>query len=237
MSDVPLKVLYVDDEKDILDIARLSLEKIGGMKVICTLDASQARDFILEHKPDIILLDMMMPKIDGLTLLKQLQEQQLVTDTPVVFVTARIQERNIKDYIAKGATGVIVKPFDPMLLSGQVKSLFESDREEVKANSTLTDSLDSIRKTYVAGLSERIKILQEFRSRLITEEEDNSQFVQAATCVHKLAGSGTTFGYPNISNIAHELEVILTSEETTMFDKKVQLIDDLIDECRQAKNS
>jgi CheY-like chemotaxis protein len=111
-----VKVLIIDDEDDIRRIARLSLSRVGGMEVI---EASNGTDGVREAEsgqPDVILLDMMMPGMDGPATLAALRANGPTGEIPVVFLTAKAQAAEIGRLRSLGAKGVLTKPFDPMTL-------------------------------------------------------------------------------------------------------------------------
>ncbi len=119
----PLKVLYVEDEQDIQTIARIALEKIGGFNLNVCSSGKQAIKEVADFVPDIILLDVMMPEMDGLETYQNIREIPGCQDIPVVFMTARVQTHEIKNYLAIGAVDVIAKPFSPMTLADQVNTI------------------------------------------------------------------------------------------------------------------
>lgn len=118
------KILYVEDDPHIQRIAQLALQKVGGFEVnIC----SSGRQALVEapiFMPDLILLDIMLPEMDGLTIQAELKRNQAVADIPVVFMTARVQADEVQEYRRRGALGVIFKPFDPMTLASQLRELW-----------------------------------------------------------------------------------------------------------------
>ena len=118
-------VLCVDDEADILEVAQLSLETVGGLTVTC-LNSGQAAVAEAEQiKPDLILLDVMMPVMDGPATLKALRKNPALDHIPIVFMTARVQPAEIQEYMSMGAAGVTPKPFDPMTLAGHISEIWE----------------------------------------------------------------------------------------------------------------
>lgn len=117
------KVLYVEDEVDIQTIARIALEKIGGFKLTTCSSGQEALDQVEDFNPDIILLDVMMPEMDGLETFQALKKLPFCTKIPVVFMTARVQTHEVKHYLELGAIGVIAKPFSPLTLADQVKEI------------------------------------------------------------------------------------------------------------------
>lgn len=125
MTDKLSRVLYVEDEPDIQVIARLALEMLGGFTVEICSSGGEALEKIGAFNPQLILLDVMMPGMDGPTTLGRLRELPQFSTTPVIFMTAKVQPSEVAGYKALGAVDVIPKPFDPMSLSGQVKAIWE----------------------------------------------------------------------------------------------------------------
>ncbi|NVJ93659.1 MAG: response regulator [Methylocystaceae bacterium] len=118
------KILYVEDEPDIRDIAKLVLEKVGGYEVLAVEGGHEALDKIFEFNPDMVLLDAMMPEMDGPTTFKEIRKIPVYKKTPIAFLTAKLMESDIASFLELGAIGVIAKPFDPMTLSNQVSDLW-----------------------------------------------------------------------------------------------------------------
>lgn len=119
-----LSILHVDDEPDIREVAAFALDL--DPKIDLTSAASgEAALALLEGglRPDVILLDVMMPRLDGPGTLERLRKLEGLEETPVIFMTARVQASECDRYIDLGAIGVITKPFDPMTLAGQVSDL------------------------------------------------------------------------------------------------------------------
>lgn len=119
-----LKILYVDDEDDIREIALMSLEIDPEIEVKTTDSGSAALLTVQEWLPDLILLDVMMPGMDGPETLARLRQDTATSAIPVVFITARTQPEDIEKFMALGAAGVISKPFDPMSLASDTRALF-----------------------------------------------------------------------------------------------------------------
>ncbi len=118
------RVLYVEDEPDIRAIAKLALEAIGGFTVELCSSGQEALEKVLTFRPDLILLDVMMPGMDGPTTLEALRKQSDTASLPIAFMTAKVQSTEIQRYTDMGAIGVIAKPFDPMQLANTVKRLW-----------------------------------------------------------------------------------------------------------------
>ncbi len=121
-SHAALKVLYVEDDPDIQVIARIALEDIGGFDVCACTSGDEALAAIGNFTPDVLLLDVMMPGMDGPTLLGHLREQPNARTAPVIFMTARVQRSEVEHYRSLGALTVIAKPFDPLTLAQQIRN-------------------------------------------------------------------------------------------------------------------
>lgn len=111
------KILYAEDEEDIRTIAKIALEDIGGFTVCYCSDGQQALAAAKNFSPDLLLLDVMMPVMDGPTALKELQKIEQFSVTPAIFMTAKIQTNELLEYKNSGAIEVIAKPFDPLKLA------------------------------------------------------------------------------------------------------------------------
>ncbi len=120
----PMKILYVDDEDDIREIAGMALELDPGIELRIAASGSAALAVVEEWLPDLILLDVMMPGMDGPETLAHLRQHEVHGSIPVVFITARTQPEDVETFMALGAAGVISKPFDPMTLATQARELF-----------------------------------------------------------------------------------------------------------------
>jgi CheY-like chemotaxis protein len=116
----PGRILVVDDENDIRDIATLSLESVGGWQVRAVASGAEAVAAVQEERFDVILLDVMMPELDGPSTYAAMRQIAEIGDTPVIFLTAKVQPADRRMLQATGAAGIIAKPFDPMQLPDQI---------------------------------------------------------------------------------------------------------------------
>lgn len=124
MTDsTPNRVLYVEDEPDIQTIAQIALETIGGFTVRTCSSGHEALSAAPGFAPDCILLDVMMPGMDGPSTLAALRMLPVCADVPVIFITAKVQPAEVAHYKALGALDVIAKPFDPMTLAATVRKI------------------------------------------------------------------------------------------------------------------
>jgi CheY-like chemotaxis protein len=120
MSSV--RILHVDDEPDIRDVVDMSLGLDPDFEVRACASGAETIAAAAEWRPLLILLDVMMPGMDGPTTLTQLRKNPQTSSIPVIFMTARAQTREVEHFIALGAQGVISKPFDAMTLAAEVQS-------------------------------------------------------------------------------------------------------------------
>ena len=125
------KILYIEDEPDIQAVARLALEALGGFEVETCSSGRAGLERALTWVPDLILLDVMMPDMDGPSTLSALRQVPGLAGIPVVFMTAKVQPQELAHYRALGAVDVIAKPFDPMTLAAQVLGIWlrQADQE------------------------------------------------------------------------------------------------------------
>ena len=125
MPDRPLnRICYVEDDEDIQRIVRMSLERIGKMTVEVVSDPMVAIGAITAFKPDLVMLDWMMPGMDGPTLFRKMKQLPEVSALPVVFITAKATQRDMDELVALGAAGTISKPFSPKDLPDQLRAIW-----------------------------------------------------------------------------------------------------------------
>jgi CheY-like chemotaxis protein len=116
------RILVVDDEDDIREVAQLSLEMVGGWQVLAAGSGPEALQRAEQERPDAILLDVMMPGMDGPTTFQSLQANPATAGIPVILLTAKVQQADRRRFDGLGVAGVLSKPFDPMELAAQVAS-------------------------------------------------------------------------------------------------------------------
>jgi CheY-like chemotaxis protein len=114
------KILIIDDEDDIRDVAALSLETVAGWEVLTANSGAQGLARAVEHQPDAILLDVMMPGMDGPTTFHELSKNPATAKIPVLLLTAKVQSSDQRRFADLGVKAVLFKPFDPMTLSAQI---------------------------------------------------------------------------------------------------------------------
>jgi CheY-like chemotaxis protein len=121
------KILIVDDEDDIREVAALSLETVAGWDVITASSGVQALARAIEYQPDAILLDVMMPGMDGPTTFRELRNNPATARIPVLLLTAKVQSTDQRRFADLGVEAVLFKPFDPLTLSTQIADVLGWD--------------------------------------------------------------------------------------------------------------
>lgn len=116
-------ILIIDDEPDIREVAALSLEEMAGWQVFLAGSGAEGTSLAAAKVPDVILLDVMMPEMDGPSTLQTLRSNPSTRAIPVIFMTAKVQVTDRKRLQDLGAAGIIAKPFDPMLLAQEVANI------------------------------------------------------------------------------------------------------------------
>lgn len=118
------RVMLVDDDPDIRFIAELSLSRVGGWEVVVAGSGPEALTLLERgERPDVLLLDMIMPGMDGAAVMQAVQARPELRDLPVIFLTGKTQAEELERYLALGASGLIEKPFDPMTLAAVVREI------------------------------------------------------------------------------------------------------------------
>ena len=198
------RVLLVDDEPDILTVARIALTSHGDYVVRTCSSGAEALAVAPEFAPDLVIIDVMMPDMDGPSTLRSLREVAGLRDTPVVFLTAKAQPTEVMRYRALGALDVLAKPFHHKTLVEQVGRLLNNvgvQREGVDSK------VAAISARFATRLPERIGEIE--RAWADVGGGDGDAAAMLRIVVHRLAGSALSFGYGKIGDIAGDLERLL----------------------------
>jgi CheY-like chemotaxis protein len=199
-----LRILHVDDESDIREVVEIALGFDPGFVTQSCGSGQEALAVALDWLPDIILLDVMMPMMDGPATLLRLRENQRTATIPVVFMTARAQTRELDRFLALGAVGVIPKPFDPMTLAALLRSFVPlSD-----------DPFDELRGAFLQRVKKDANELTSLRFALDNSNSATDALSGIKHIAHGLAGAGGIFGFAEISDTAAALEDEIVHELT-----------------------
>jgi len=124
-----IKILVAEDETDIRELVAFSLENIGGFNVVKAKNGAEAVEVAQQEKPDLILMDVRMPRMTGVEACAALKELPETKDIPVVFLSAMGQEQEIQQGMDVGAVEYILKPFAPDVLMGKVREILERENK------------------------------------------------------------------------------------------------------------
>jgi CheY-like chemotaxis protein len=199
-----IRVLHVDDEPDIREVVEISLGLDSDLLTQSCASGQEALVAAADWVPDVILLDVMMPVMDGAATFARLQENPRTAGIPVVFMTARAQSSELEQFRSLGAAGVIPKPFDPMTLAASVRAHIEPPNSR----------LGTMRHEFLQRVDGDLIALAGYWSAMEAGTDVAASLAGMRSIAHKLAGAGGIFGFGEISEAAATLEeaVILGSE-------------------------
>jgi CheY-like chemotaxis protein len=189
-----LRLLHIDDEPDIRDIVAMSLGSDAEFVVRSCASGMEGLAAAARDAPDLVLLDVMMPVMDGPMTLVQLRASARTAAIPVVFMTAQVGSGEIEQLKSLGVAGVIAKPFDPVTLAASVRRY------------VARDPLAAARAIFLQRVSADADALFQSWSALAKERNLQSALVRIRDIAHGLAGAGIVFGFPEISATAARLE-------------------------------
>jgi two-component system OmpR family response regulator len=204
------RVLVVDDEPDILAVIRITLRTRGGFEVEVCQSGEEAVETARRFAPDLVLLDVMMPGMDGPTTLRALRDDPETAPIPIVFLTAKTTGHDTDSYLDLGAAAVIAKPFDQRTLVDELERIA---RQAASATAEETDpELLELLDTYEQALPAKVREIRELWARLgSAHDADTARILYRR--VHNLAGTAATFGHPVLSDAARRLEQEIAGSE------------------------
>jgi two-component system OmpR family response regulator len=203
-------VLCVDDDPDICEVVQATLRLIAGLDVHTARSGEQAIDLAYELRPDLILLDVMMPGLDGPSTLKRMREHALLADIPVIFLTAKVLLAEVAHLLQLGAIGVIGKPFDPLKLCDELFALWIN--ADTARGIQSTRGGQSQLGAHVGSLT--VSFLERTRNDVVrlraiierARHEDRSVLKEAGRIAHSIHGAGGMFGFPEVSEAGGAIE-------------------------------
>jgi CheY-like chemotaxis protein len=191
-----IRVLHVDDEPDIREVVEVSLGLDPAFVTRSCASGNEALTVAADWQPDIILLDVMMPVMDGAATLIRLRESARTAGIPVIFMTARAQAREVDRFRSLGALGVIPKPFDSMTLAASVRSYVQPAR----------DPMDDLRAGFLLRVKKDAAVLSQDRLVLRDGNRLPGTLDRIKCIAHGLSGAGGIYGFAEISDAAAALE-------------------------------
>jgi two-component system OmpR family response regulator len=199
------RLLYVEDDPTLTLLTRISLERVGGFTVKTCASGAEALAEVEAFAPDLILLDVMMPGMDGPATLAALREIPALAHVPIVFMTARVQGDEVARYREIGAADVIGKPYDPVKLPELVRGIWERcrgpvDLARLEQLRTVVGEAEfrRVAETFMADLERRIAAMAQLNAA-----GDHAALVVEA---HTLKGTAGSYGFAGVSTLAKQLE-------------------------------
>jgi two-component system OmpR family response regulator len=205
-------VLYVDDDQDICGVVMATLSLIAGLNVHTAGSGEQAIDLAYALRPDLVLMDVMMPGLDGPSTLKRMRERTLLADIPVIFLTARALPEEVAHLVHLGAIGIIGKPFDPLKLSSDVFAVWNNAHAtrgingSLAAQSHVQEQVGSLTDSFLRGARDDVDRLRTIIERADADHEDRSALKEAERIAHSIHGAGGMFGFPAVSAAGGAIE-------------------------------
>ncbi|SMB84321.1 response regulator [Deinococcus hopiensis] len=205
MTDSLQRVLLVEDDPDIQAIALIALEDIGGLQVQTCDTGFEALERFPGFAPDLVLLDVMMPGLSGPETLMALRRLPGADRVPVVFMTAKVQKGEVEEYLNLGAVGVIPKPFEPMTLADELRTLAQAhgQQRETEDERTFREQLLELKAEFSQELPGRVAALRRIWASIQRGEALPEALQREA---HQLSGTAATFGHPHTAHLAVQLE-------------------------------
>jgi two-component system, OmpR family, response regulator len=202
-------VLYVDDDPDICTVVEATLCTIGDLRVRTANSGEVAIDLACEQRPDLILMDVMMPGLDGPSTLNLMRCCAAIADVPVIFLTAKVMPTEISQLLTLGAIGVLGKPFDPTRLCGDMLALWErAGRGGAVRRARISQDAAVEVNSLTGGFLERaqrdVGRLRQLLERLW--EGEKSALRELERLAHSIHGSAAMFGFPAMSETGGAIE-------------------------------
>lgn len=122
----PIRIVYADDDDDIRELLQLSLELAGGFEVSTVANGQAAVVAVAANRPDLVILDVMMPGLDGPATLAEIRRIEAAGQVPIVFFTAKLQRDEVDRLMSLGAAGVLGKPFDPITIADNIIAIWKA---------------------------------------------------------------------------------------------------------------
>jgi CheY-like chemotaxis protein len=191
-----IRLLHIDDEPDIREIVEISLGLDPAFTIRSCKSGPEGLVAAAEWKPDIILLDVMMPVMDGPATLAGLLDNPATARIPVIFMTARAQARELDRFRSLGAVGVIAKPFEPMALAATIRKFL----------APIADPLEALRAGFLRRIRQDAAALLQHRAALKDGLAPPQTVEQVKHMAHSLSGAGGIYGFHELSDAAAVVE-------------------------------
>jgi CheY-like chemotaxis protein len=205
-------VLYVDDDPDICEVVKTTLRMMADLLVHTAASGQRAIELALEVLPDLVLMDIMMPGLDGPSTLNRMRGNAALAHIPVIFMTAKLLPGEVAHFLRLGAIGVIGKPFDPLTLCDELFALWSKaglERTEAAARSDsappeILAKIASLSDTFLTRTAGDVVRLEEIIARI--RDGERSLLPEVERLAHRIHGAGHMFGFPQVSATGAAIE-------------------------------
>jgi two-component system, OmpR family, response regulator len=201
----PERILVVEDDEGILEILDITLADLGGYAVDRCTSGAEALEHAAAHAPDFILLDVMMPDMDGSATLQALRAIPSLVRTPVVFLTAQKREALPYDIADPYTLGVIEKPFQPRALLARLAEFWQIQPVELAVDID-PERVRAVQRHYLSTLSIRLKHID-----ALWTKGTRAALALIQQQAHQMGGSGATLGFVSLGEAARQLEAALAA--------------------------
>ena len=202
-------IAYVDDEPDLREVVQLALSLTTQATVHCYESGAQALRELPSLRPDLVLLDVMMPDMDGIEVIRRMREDRLLGTIPVIFMTAKAMPDEVARLRALGAMGVIAKPFDPTRLGEEVVAHWQTVKPPDDAAKQITSLANALATRFAHRTLAELPAMRESCARLFQGNEESRQPLKK--WAHKVRGTAASIGLADVSARAGEIEDLLVS--------------------------
>lgn len=198
------RILVVEDDPSIQELSTLVLTMFGGFEVQACSSATAALQAAQAFTPDLILLDFLMPGLNGQRAFEAFGRLPTTASTPVIFMTARVDPGEIVEYRRLGSLGVIPKPFDPTTLAETIQEMWDR-QQAAQLTESMREELAALRQRYVATFPETLCAIQSAASSLQKNGGDGQVAAALYEIAHHLAGSAAIYGFPAVTDAAQRI--------------------------------
>jgi len=205
-------VLYVDDDPDICEVVKTTLCLMAGLRVHTAASGERAIEVALEGVPDLVLMDIMMPGLDGPSTLKRMRGNAALAHLPVIFMTAKLLPAEVAHFLQLGAIGVIGKPFDPLTLCDELFVLWSKAGMEravapVPSETSppkILSKIASLSDTFLERTAGDVVRLEAMIARI--GHGERALLTDVERLAHRIHGAAHMFGFPQISDSGAAIE-------------------------------
>jgi CheY-like chemotaxis protein len=203
-------VLCLDDDEDICEVLQTTLCLIAGLDVQTTRSGEAMIDLARKRQPDLVLMDMMMPDLDGPAVFQKMRADGMLADIPVIFLTAKVMPSDVAPLCRLGALGVITKPFDPLKLVGQISALWDgatTARATVTARDLPAQAHPSLDVLILRFLERATSDVVRLRKMIEQARQGNAAMLEEVEHItHSIHGTGAMLGFDRVSALGEAIE-------------------------------